>query len=52
MLDPTNLALGFAAPIAVGLNATARAATIRAVGGITRNYGLSVALLLVPVKQR
>lgn len=39
VLDPTNLALGFAAPIAVGLNATARAAAIRAVGGITRNYG-------------
>jgi hypothetical protein len=39
ILDPINLGVGLFAPVAVGLNATARAAAIRATSGVTQRYG-------------
>ena len=41
IFDPVNVALGVAAPMMIGANATARAASARAVSGITTKYGVS-----------
>jgi len=39
VLDPINIGVGVFAPVAVGMNATARAATIKATSGIATRYG-------------
>ena len=39
IFDPVNVGIAFAAPLAVGLYAPARAASARAVSGITAKYG-------------
>jgi len=41
VLDPVNVGIGVFAPVAVGLNATARAAAIRATAGVTQRYGVT-----------
>lgn len=41
IFDPVNVALGIAAPMMIGANATARAASARAVSGITTKYGVT-----------
>lgn len=41
IFDPLNIAAGMLAPVAIGANATARAASARAVSGITNRYGVS-----------
>lgn len=40
VFDPVNIGLGILAPVAIGANATARAASARAVSGITKRYGV------------
>lgn len=39
VLDPVNVGVSIFAPVAVGLNATARATAIKATSGITQKYG-------------
>lgn len=41
VLDPVNVGLSIFAPVAVGLNATARATAIKATTGITQRYGVT-----------
>lgn len=41
ILDPVNIGLGMTAPVLIGMNATARAASARAVSGITQKYGVT-----------
>lgn len=41
VFDPVNIGLGILAPVAIGANATARAASARAVSGITQKYGVT-----------
>lgn len=41
ILDPINIGAAFAAPAAVGLNATARTAAIKATSGIVSRYGVT-----------
>jgi hypothetical protein len=43
IFDPVNVGLAFTAPAAVGLNATARAATIAATAGIAQRFGPTTA---------
>lgn len=41
VLDPVNVGVSIFAPVAVGLNATARATAIKATSGITQKYGVT-----------
>jgi hypothetical protein len=41
VLDPVNVGVSIFAPVAVGLNATARATAIKATSGITQRYGVT-----------
>lgn len=41
VFDPYNIGAAILAPVAVGLNATARAAATRAVAGVTSKYGVT-----------
>jgi hypothetical protein len=41
VLDPVNVGVSVFAPVAIGLNATARAAAIKATTGITQRYGVT-----------
>lgn len=41
IFDPLNIAAGLVAPVAIGANATARAASARAISGVTNRYGVT-----------
>lgn len=46
LLDPVNVGLAVTAPMAVGLNATARAASMRAVSGVATRFGKTPAAIV------
>ena len=46
LLDPVNVGLAITAPMAVGLNATARAASMRAVSGVATRFGKTPAAVV------
>lgn len=46
LLDPVNVGLAITAPMAVGLNATARAASMRAVSGVATKFGKTPAAIV------
>jgi len=46
LLDPVNVGLAITAPMAVGLNATARAVSMRAVSGVATRFGKTPAAVV------
>ena len=46
LLDPVNVGLAITAPMAVGLNATARAVSMRAVSGVATKFGKTPAAIV------